>query len=196
MIELSGFVFLIISLFLICNPFASLPLFIAATEGHEESDVKQYANKAVIVAGILLFIFVLIGEPMMDIFNITMESFQVAGGVILLMMSIEIIFSLKLSKMEKGDAAWVIIATPVLTGPGVITSAILFSAQYGHLPVLIAGAISLLSIWVILRNSTTVMRFAGEQSIGIASRVIGLIIAAMAIEYMFTGASSWFSIYG
>ena len=184
------------SLFFILNPFASLPVFLSITKGLDEKAVKSYANKAITVAAILLFVFMFIGPSLMSIFNVTMESFRVAGGVMLMLMAVEIVFGLRLSKVkdEKG-AAWVIIATPILTGPGVITAAILFSSQYGILPVMAAGSISLAATWVILRFTPLIMRYVGEQAISIVSKIIGLLIAAMAVEYMLRGIVEWMRLY-
>ena len=89
---------LTLSLFLIYNPFASLPIFISVSKGKEESVIKSYANKAIIVAGVLLAVFVIIGPFLMDIFHVTMNSFRVAGGLVLLLMSVETIFGMKLWK--------------------------------------------------------------------------------------------------
>ena len=194
--EIETIALLTLSLFLIYNPFASLPIFISVSKGREPNVVKSYANKAIIVAGALLAVFVIIGPFLMDIFGVTMNGFRVAGGLILLLMAVETVFGMKLWKGGESDAAWVIVATPILTGPGVITTAVLFSDQYGMLPVLLAGVISLFVTWVILRNSARVMKIAGDQSISIMSKIVGLLIAAMAIEYIFSGAAGWFDAHG
>jgi multiple antibiotic resistance protein len=187
---------LTLSLFLIYNPFASLPIFISVSKGKDANVIKSYANKAIIVAGVLLAVFVVIGPFLMDLFGVTMNGFRVAGGLILLLMAVETVFGMKLWKGGDSDAAWVIVATPILTGPGVITTAVLFSDQYGVLPVILAGGISLAVTWVILRNSARVMKIAGDQSIGIMSKIVGLLIAAMAVEYIFSGAAGWFDAHG
>ena len=184
---------LTVSLFLILDPFASVPMFINITKGLEERDVKSYADKATVVAAILLFVFMFIGKDLMGVFGVTMDSFRVAGGIIFLMMAIELVFGLKLSKMddEKG-AKWAIIASPILTGPGVITTAILFSSQYGYLTVMVSGAAALIITWVILRYSSLIMRYVGEQALGIMTKIIGLFIAAMGVESIFAGSLGWF----
>ena len=184
---------LTVSLFFILDPFASLPMFINITKGLEEREVKAYADKATLVAAILLFVFMFIGEDLMGIFGVTMDSFRVAGGIIFLMMAIELVFGLSLSKMddEKG-AKWAIIASPILTGPGVITTAILFSSHYGYLTVMVAGALALIITWAILRNSSIIMRYVGEQALGIMTKIIGLFIAAMGVESIFAGSLGWF----
>ena len=182
-----------VSLFLILDPFASLPMFINITKDLDERTMKSYANKAIVVAAILLYVFMFIGNDLMDIFGVSMDSFRVAGGIIFLMMAIELVFGLKLSKMddEKG-AKWAIIASPILTGPGVITTAILFSDQQGILTVMIAGTIALLITWVILRCSPIIMKYVGEQALGIVTKIIGLFIAAMGVESIFSGSLGWF----
>jgi len=187
---------LTLSLFLIYNPFASLPVFISVSKGMDANVVKSYANKAIIVAGVLLAVFVIIGPFLMDIFNVTMNGFRVAGGLILLLLSVEIIFGMNMWKGGENDAAWVIVATPILTGPGVITTAVLFSDQYGMLPVLLAGVISLAVTWLLLRNSASVMKIAGNQTINIMSKIVGLLIAAMAVEYIFSGSAGWLEAQG
>ena len=184
---------LTITLFLILDPFASLPMFINITKGLDESTVRSYANKAILVAALLLYIFVFVGEDLMGVFGITMDSFRVAGGIIFLMMAIELVFGLSLSKVnDEGGAKWAIIASPVLTGPGVIATSVLYSTQYGMVSVLVAGTLALLITWVILRFSTRIMHLVGEQAIGILTKVIGLFIAAMGVESIFGGSLGWF----
>ena len=184
---------LTVSLFFILDPFASVPMFINITKGLEEREVKAYADKATLVAAILLFVFMFIGEDLMGIFGVTMDSFRVAGGIIFLMMAIELVFGLSLSKMDDEKCAkWDIIASPILTGPGVITTAILFSSHYGYLTVMVAGALALIITWAILRNSSIIMRYVGEQALGIMTKIIGLFIAAMGVESIFAGSLGWF----
>lgn len=184
---------LTVSLFLILDPFASVPMFINITNGLDERTIKTYANKAVVVAAILLYVFMFLGSDLMQIFGVSMGSFRVAGGIIFLMMAIELVFGLNLSKVsdEKG-AKWAIIASPILTGPGVITTAILFSDQYGLMTVAAAGTLALFITWMILRGSSWIMKYVGVQALGIMTKIIGLFIAAMGVESIFSGSLEWF----
>ena len=193
--DLAIIVSMTISLFLILDPFASLPMFISVTQGLDERTIRTYANNSVLVAAILLLVFLFFGETLMGLFGVTMDTFRVAGGIIFLMMAIELVFGLKLTKQDgsKG-AAWAVIASPVLTGPGVITAAILFSSENGLLPAMIAGLVALLITWIILRSSTRIMRIVGEQAMGICTKIIGLFIAAMGVQSIFTGTLHWFEI--
>lgn len=189
----SAIITLSISLFLILDPFASVPMFINITNGLDNRTIKTYADKAIVVAAVLLFIFILIGDKLMDIFGVTMDSFRVAGGIIFLMMAVELVFGLKLSKIDdQKGAKWAIIASPILTGPGVITTAILISSKYGIATVMVASTIALVTTWVILRESDLIMRLVGEQALSILTKIIGLFIAAMGVESIFSGSLGWF----
>lgn len=182
-----------ISLFLILDPFASVPMFINITNGLDNRTIKTYADRAIVVAAVLLFMFILIGDKLMDIFGVTMDSFRVAGGIIFLMMAVELVFGLKLSKIDdQKGAKWAIIASPILTGPGVITTAILISSKYGIATVMVASTIALVTTWVILRESDLIMRLVGEQALSILTKIIGLFIAAMGVESIFSGSLGWF----
>lgn len=194
--DLSIVLMLSVSLFFILDPFASIPAFISVTKNLDKKIISSYANKAVLVAAILLFVFMFLGDDLMRIFGITIDSFRAAGGLILTLMGLDIVFSLKLtSRGAESGAAWVIIATPILTGPGVITASILFSTQFGIPAVMAAGLIALFSTWVILRLSGFILEKVGSQVIDVISKVIGLFIAAMGVEYMFRGATDWVLTY-
>ncbi len=189
------FATVVLSLILIMDPVASVPMFISMTKGLDKKTINSYCNKAILVAAILLFVFIFVGEPLMDIIGVSMNSFRVAGGLVLLMMGIELIFSLKLSNGNgEADAPWVIIATPVLTGPGVITASILMTAQYGYPLVILAGLVALIVTWALLRCSHRIMDLVGEQALNVTSKIFGLLLAALGVELMFQGAWDWVSI--
>ena len=175
-----------LSIFLVMNPFSSIPTFLSITNGVDKDTMRGYANRAVVVAGILLFVFVFIGSPLMSMFGVTMESFRVAGGLILILMGAELVFGLKLNKVSnEKDAPWIIVATPIMTGPGVITAAILFTQEYGFPLVVIAG----------LRIAPSIVKLVGVNALNITSKIVGLLLAALGVEYMFQGANEWVAMY-
>lgn len=185
-----------LSIFLVMNPFSSIPTFLSITSGVGRDTLRSYANRAVVVAGVLLFMFIFIGSPLMSLFGVTMESFRVAGGVILVLMGAELVFGLKMSKMsEEKDAPWIIVATPIMTGPGVITAAILFTQEYGYVEVILAGMVALIATWALLRMSPSIVRLVGVNALSITSKIVGLLLAALGVEYMFQGANEWVAMY-
>lgn len=185
-----------LSIFLVMNPFSSIPTFLSITNGVDKDTMREYANRAVVVAGILLFVFVFIGSPLMSMFGVTMESFRVAGGLILILMGAELVFGLKLNKVSnEKDAPWIIVATPIMTGPGVITAAILFTQEYGFPLVVIAGVIALAATWALLRIAPSIVKLVGVNALNITSKIVGLLLAALGVEYMFQGANEWVAMY-
>ena len=175
-------------LFFIFDPFAAVPMFITLTRDQTQKEQMVSANKAVLMAGILFVIFALIGTELLALFSISVDAFRIAGGIVLLLMAMEIIFSLQMSKKEETSVAWVIIATPLLSGPGVITTAILLVDLYGHFTVLIAGVISLAITWGIMRNSLFISQKVGNNAIDVFSKIIGMLLAAMAVEFIMRGS--------
>lgn len=194
--EIAALASVTLSIFLVMNPFSSIPTFLSITSGVGRDTLKSYANRAVVVAGALLFMFIFIGSPLMSLFGVTMESFRVAGGVILVLMGAELVFGLKMSKMsEEKDAPWIIVATPIMTGPGVITAAILFTQEYGYAEVILAGMVALIATWALLRMSPSIVRLVGVNALSITSKIVGLLLAALGVEYMFQGANEWVAMY-
>lgn len=186
--DIEGLIYAVTLLFFIFDPFASLPIFICMTKDLDDRQKTSSANRAVLVAALLFVIFAVLGTNLLDVFSVTLDGFRIAGGIVLLLMAIEIIFSLSLTKSQDADVAWVIIATPILTGPGVITTAILLVARFDLLTTLIAGVFSLLITWILLRNAASIIKVIGHQAIEIFSKIIGLLLAAMAVEFIMRGA--------
>ena len=111
-----------ITLFVIMDPVGNIPIFISLTKGMPLIEVRKNINKSIFVASILLFAFLFFGIEIFDFFSINLESFQIAGGIILLVMGLLSVFGLmgKFFKAHGNDLS-VPIGTPLLTGPGVIT---------------------------------------------------------------------------
>ena len=88
-----------VSLFFILDPFASLPVFMSVTKGLDGDTVRSYADRAALVAAVLLVVFIFAGPYLMDVFGITMDSFRVAGGIMLLLMAVDLVFQSSLPNM-------------------------------------------------------------------------------------------------
>jgi multiple antibiotic resistance protein len=195
MSEIDSLLYAVGLLFFIFDPFASLPIFIALTKNSDDKEKLRSANRAIIVAAILFIIFTLIGTNLLGVFGISIDAFRIAGGLVLILMALEIIFGFSFAHKGDTDVAWVIVATPILTGPGVITTSILLVAAVGVWVTLIAGVIALGITWVLLRNSVLIVRKVGPNVIEIFSKIIGLLIAAMAIEYILNGVFNWLNLH-
>jgi multiple antibiotic resistance protein len=166
------------------DPFSSFTVFISLTKKFSKKEKIKSANKAVLVAAILAFVFVLTGKSILDLFSISLRSFTVIGGITLFLLGLEMILSFKISK-EKAknyNVAAVIVATPLTTGPGVIASVIIFTNEIGMVLTSLALFLSLFLIWLFLRVSEYVERVLGKEVIDIISKIVGILIAAKGIE--------------
>lgn len=191
---IEDFFYAAILFFLIFDPFATIPVFLSMTKGIDEKSRIKSANRAVLVATILFVIFVIIGKSLLDLFDLSIASFRVAGGVMLFLLALEIIFNIQLGREDEGSVAWVVIASPLLTGPGAMTTAILLAETEGYLVTVFAGMPALIVTWILLRNATRIMQIIGNNVIDIVSRIIGLLVAAMGVEFILRGLSEYFGI--
>ena len=183
----------VIALFIIVDPFGNVPIFIGLTEKISETERKKVFNTATLVGIILLLVFAFTGQEIFFIFGISLNSFEVAGGLLLLIISIRILISgsLRDSTESPESIGAVPIAIPLLVGPGAITATILNLQTFGTLVTIISVLIVLLLTWIILRNVGTVYKFLGKTGSIVIARVMSLLIAAIAVQYILSGISQF-----
>ncbi len=177
-----------VTLFVIMDPIGNLPLILSLTKGMPIKEVKMNIDKAIFVAAVLLFVFLFLGLRIFDFFGINLDSFQIAGGIILLIIGIMYVFgsSLKYVKHHGSDVS-IPIGTPLLTGPGVITTTLILVNEKGPLVTVIAAFLTLLATWLILVNSSKLYKILGEHWTNVISRVMGIILAAIAVKFITSG---------
>lgn len=169
----------------------ALPMFLLLSEKLSKRDREKAVNEVLAVAVLLLILFVFAGGQVLDYFGISLGSFQVAGGLILVTLGLRIILGLPLEAQEKRveryQFAAVPMATPLIIGPGTITVVIILVGQYGYIPVLVAGVLNLLLLWLVFKNALRVYNFVGHQGVEIISRLMGIIFTALAVEFVKEG---------
>lgn len=177
-----------IALFVIMDPIGTLPIFISLIKGMPAKEVKKNIERAVIVAGLLLFIFLFLGPQIFKFFGINLNSFQIAGGVILFIMGVFYALGAPLNfiRSHSNDLS-VPVGTPLLTGPGVIMTTIILVGQYGTFVTVISALLALLATWLILINYSAMYKFLGQHWSNVISRVTGIILAAVAVEFITKG---------
>lgn len=183
-----------ITLFVIMDPVGNLPIFNSLIKGMPIKEIKKNVDSSVFVAGALLFLFLFLGLRIFDFFNINLDSFQIAGGILLLIIGIMYVLgiSLKLPKSHSIDLS-VPIGTPLLTGPGVITTTIILVKEQGTFITVIAAFLTLLATWLILMNSIRLYKILGDHWTNVISRIMGIILAAIAVEFITNGVVNIFS---
>ncbi len=186
---LASVIYAFSALFVILDPILSIPVFTSLTKGQSPAEINRQALIAVAVAGFLLYIFLFFNFFIFDILGITMPSFQVAGGILLFILGLQMALGLDIgrSRGPSQSVAGVVIGTPLLCGPGAITTVILLSEEYGILVPAIAITLSLVATWIVLRFSSHIQRVLGECVTDIMARVLGMLVAAIAVKIIADG---------
>jgi multiple antibiotic resistance protein len=181
----------IIVLFIIVDPFGNVPIFMGLTEKMNTPQRRKVFNTATLVGIILLLVFAFTGQQIFLIFGISIYSFEVAGGLLLLIISMRILISGSLHEdVESPESLGAVpIAMPLLVGPGAITTTILSLQEYGTIITIIAVLVVLLIAWIIFRYVESVYKFLGKTGAIVIARVMALLIAAIAVQYILIGVS-------
>jgi multiple antibiotic resistance protein len=166
------------------------------TEKIEPSQRKRVFNVATLVGFVLLLVFAFLGQEILNIFGLSIFAFEIAGGILLLIVAVRILISG--SKQEAAESpeslGAVPIAIPLLVGPGAITTTIFNLQSYGISIAVVAVVVVLSVTWVILRFINGIYRFLGKTGSLVIARVMALLIAAIAIQYILTGTTHYLAI--
>ncbi len=181
-----------IILFVVMDPPGSIPVFIAVTRRMSAAERRRELNHAVIVATLLLLLFAFLGKLILDLLGISLNSFMIAGGILLLLISFDLLRGERkcgvVSETDTGTGVGAVpIGTPMLAGPGAITAVMVIIQSSGVMVVLFAIIAAIIATRVLLGQSYRLYTFMGEVGTEVLSRVIGIIVAAIAIEFIGTG---------
>jgi len=181
----------IIVLFIIVDPFGSVPIFMSLTEKMAEAQKRKVFNTATLIGVILLLVFAFTGQQIFLIFGISLYSFEVAGGLLLLIIAIRILISgSPHGNVESPESIGAVpIAMPLLVGPGAITTTILNLQAFGTLVTIMSVLVVLFVTWLILRYVSSIYQFLGKTGAIVIARVMALLIAAIAVQYILVGIS-------
>ncbi|ROH87267.1 YchE family NAAT transporter [Pseudomethylobacillus aquaticus] len=195
-----------VALFAIVNPFGCLPIFISATDGWSPQDRARTANTVAFTVFLVLIVSALLGDHILAFFSISIPSFQVGGGILLMLIAITMMHGRQSHTRqtpeeaeevaERNVIAIVPLSIPLLAGPGAISSMIIASQQstgvWTHFGLVIPVAAVCLVIWLVLRLSSRIAQRLGTIGINVITRLMGLILAAMAVEFIAHGISGLF----
>lgn len=195
-----------VALFAIVNPIGNLPVFISATNQWSKRDKAHTANIVGITVFTVLAITTFFGNDILDFFSISIPSFQVGGGILILLMSINMMHGKQShtrqtpeeaqTMADKSAIAIVPLSIPIYAGPGAISSVIITadkSVNFIHqTSLLIPIAVVSLLVWVSLRLSSNITQWLGTIGINIITRLMGLILAAMSVEFIAHGINGLF----
>ncbi|MDD1746043.1 MAG: MarC family protein [Candidatus Methanoperedens sp.] len=196
------------SIFAIVNPVSGVMAFISMTSSMSKEDKIYIARRSVVIAGIMAIMFSILGELILKIFNVTADSLRVAGGVLLFLVAIDMLFArtsresitneeLKDAKLRENISVFPI-AMPLLTGPGAITTIIVLirTAQEIDSKMLVIAAIifTFVITYFIFRYADSFNKVVGMTGMLVMTRIMGLFLGAIAVDFISTGIKGIFNL--
>jgi multiple antibiotic resistance protein len=189
------------SLFFLVNPFSVIPMFLAITEGMPQPERSLMARRAAITCGALMVTFAIAGSLIFKVFGITLPAFKIAGGIILLQIGLDMLQARQSGTRStpeetqegaaKEDASIIPLGMPMLAGPGAISTVMVLVGDSHEIwqHVVIYGTIVLVaySSYLVLAGADRVRRYMGETGIRILMRLMGLLLVALAVQFIANG---------
>lgn len=193
----------LVTLFVIVEPIALVPIFLAVTPGFTASQRRQVAWRACLIAFLILAACAFFGDWLLRMLGISLPAFRIAGGLLVFWIAFEMVFGLRASR--KGETAREAVdkehivnvaafpmAIPLLAGPGAITATLLLAGQAAGSTVMMAALIGVLAVvilvsWACLNMADSVNAMLGTLGNAVVSRLLGIILAALAVQFVLDG---------
>jgi len=176
-------------LFAVIDIIGSIPIVIdlKAKVGRIQSE------KASIVAGLLMIMFLFLGKEILNLIGIDVNSFAVAGSLILFFLALEMILGITLYKDEEpATAAVVPLAFPLIAGAGTMTTLLSLRAEYEAINIIVAIIINIVFVFIVLKSSGKIEKFLGKQGINVIRKIFGVILLAIAVKLFASNIQSLF----
>lgn len=176
-------------LFAVIDIIGSIPIIIDLRKkaGHIQSE------KATVVAGILMIAFLFVGKEILNLIGIDVNSFAVAGALILFFLALEMILGIQLYKDDAPETAAVVpLAFPLIAGAGTMTSILALRAEYETVNIIAAIIINTIFVYIVLKSSGKIEHFLGKQGINVIRKIFGVILLAIAVKLFATNIKSLF----
>jgi multiple antibiotic resistance protein len=199
------FISAVISIFVMADPFGNIPIFLGLTGGMSGTERRYIISKASLVATIILVVFAIVGKPFMDLLSISLNSLRIAGGILLLFIALDMLMG-KETRVKKTDGpspeeddfdsiAVTPMATPLITGPGAMTVTMVYMNEatgFDKLWILGAILIAMVASWIIVINSDLLFSIFHRDGTRVLTKVMGIVLAAIATGMMLNGISGAF----
>ena len=196
------FILVFIGLLVVVDPVAAVPLILGLTREDDPAELRRIAWRACMFRAAILIFFALAGSAVFRFLQIDLNAFRAAGGLLLLITALEMLRSKKRGTTDEDqdqpDLSVVPFATPLLSGPGAITSVVVFSTglggadPLGQQRLILLGAIALVFSlsYLILRSAIPIKRLLGRSGITVVQQMMGLLLAALSLQFIVQGLVS------
>lgn len=197
-LDLAATVF--VTLFVVIDPVGLAPLFIALTRGMSPAQRRSVAWRSIAIAFSLLALFGFAGDTLLGAVGIGIPAFRIAGGLLLFLTAVEMLFEKRQPRREKTmheaealpDPTVFPLATPLIAGPGALATMILLVGQHpgdfgGQATVYLTMVVVLAICWLFFRLGGTIERLLGPTGINVVTRLLGMLLAALAVQFVLQG---------
>ena len=170
-------------LFAVIDIPGSIPIIVSLRKkvGHVQSE------KATIVAGIIMIVFLFVGESILNLLGVDVQSFAIAGSFIIFFLALEMILGITLYKEESPSTASIVpIAFPLIAGAGSMTSLVSLQAEFDNINIIIAIVANMIVVYAVLKNTERLERILGPGGLSVLRKVFGIILLAIAVKLFFT----------
>lgn len=177
-----------VTLFVIMDPVGTVPIFLSLTAGRSASTARRAAWQAVAVSFFVITLFAFFGQQILSYLHISLPALQCAGGLLLLLVALELLTGKEEELTAKADAniALVPLGTPLLAGPGAIVATMLFVEEIDGGPELTAVAAGVVGVhvtlWLAMRYSLPILRLIRDSGVLLVTRIAGLLLSAIAVQ--------------
>jgi multiple antibiotic resistance protein len=181
-----------IQLFTIMNPISTIPTFLIYTGKLKDDERLKITSTTTMIVIALLLTFTLFGPLILKALDVSVTNFRFGGGILLLILAIDMLSGMSRSKtVDVKQVAVVPLATPLLVGPGTMTTLIVLSSSYAVINVLMGGLIAALGVYLTLRFAPLLVSVMGNNGVQAASRIMAVVLAAIASQMIHSALLEW-----
>jgi multiple antibiotic resistance protein len=196
--DLTLFAQVFVTVLVIMDPLGNVPLFLSLTRGDTLERQRVAAFQAVCVAGGVILLFALFGQTLLDLLGISLEALQVAGGLLLVLIALELLrpeTGIEESQAAGNNVALVPLGTPLLAGPGAIAATMLAirgADSPGQVIGVVLALVAVLAVvYLSMRYAPLLLRLLKDNGINLITRVMGLLLAAIAVQLIASAIQVW-----
>ncbi|MEM7828510.1 MAG: MarC family protein [Candidatus Aenigmatarchaeota archaeon] len=169
-----------------------LPMYIALTDKLKQEEKQRIVRQSVITAFVVTSGFVFLGRGIFRALSIEVEDFMIAGGILLLVISIADLIGLGEKVIPSSSTLGIVpLGTPLLAGPATLTTTLVLVGSYGYTPVLLSLLVNLFFAWIIFYYAERIMRIIGTEGAHGLAKIASLLLAAIAVKFIRTGFLKW-----
>ena len=190
-VNLSQIITMSIQLISIVNPLSVLPTFLLCTQGLSNVERSKMVHITSLFVIALILTFALIGRLIIDALQVSVSSFELGGGILVMIIGVDMMKGTQSKRVDASQAALVPLATPLIVGPGTMATLIVLANSDNLINVLVAGMIAAFSVFLVLEYSDKIANLIGNNGVQAVSRLMAIILAAIAANMIHSALLAW-----